>query len=54
MKLYEKNSVLNLTFTSALFRLYGNVPVLQLCKTNKKLPAVGDLVAVRDKWSFLL
>lgn len=40
--------------TSALFRPYGHGPVLQLYKTNEKLPVTGDLVTVRDKWSFLL
>lgn len=39
---------------SVLFRLYGNGPVLQLHKTNEKLPVTGDLVTVKDKWSFLL
>lgn len=40
--------------TSALFRHYGNGPVLQLDRTNEMLPVTHDLVAVRNKWSFLL
>lgn len=43
-----------MTTTSALFRHYGNGPVLQLDKTNEKLSVTHDLVTVRDKWSFLL
>lgn len=40
--------------TSALFRHYGNGPVLQLDRTNEKLPVTHDLVTARDKLSFLL